>query len=116
MKDVEVHGRSTHHTNQPHLTRAAVLLQAMKEDPPLDARCHDKFLIQSVSIGSDEDIQNIAKLVRLNLPWRSTLTLSSGRMVKRSLRMPSGNERFESHFYLHMIQWEHHNRTMSTDR
>ena len=30
-----------------------VLLQTMKEDPPLDARCKDKFLVQSVAIPSD---------------------------------------------------------------
>jgi hypothetical protein len=29
-----------------------VLLQAMKEDPPPDARCRDKFLVQSVAIGA----------------------------------------------------------------
>ncbi|CAF9913399.1 MAG: hypothetical protein GOMPHAMPRED_007890 [Gomphillus americanus] len=31
-----------------------VLLQAMKEDPPLDARCRDKFLVQSVAIDADQ--------------------------------------------------------------
>jgi hypothetical protein len=30
-----------------------VLLQTMKEDPPLDVRCKDKFLVQSVSIPAD---------------------------------------------------------------
>jgi len=32
-----------------------VLLQAMKEDPPLDARCRDKFLVQSVGISRELD-------------------------------------------------------------
>lgn len=33
-----------------------VLLQAMKEDPPLDARCRDKFLVQSVAINGDQEL------------------------------------------------------------
>ncbi|KAJ3331011.1 phosphatidylinositol-binding protein scs2 [Blyttiomyces sp. JEL0837] len=34
-------------------TEVQVLLQAMKEDPPLDFKCKDKFLIQSMKISSD---------------------------------------------------------------
>lgn len=45
-----------------------VLLQAMKEDPPLDARCRDKFLVQSVPISPDQDIGNIAAIVSVVLP------------------------------------------------
>ncbi|KIW05295.1 hypothetical protein, variant [Verruconis gallopava] len=32
-----------------------VLLQAMKEDPPLDAKCRDKFLVQTVIIPADQE-------------------------------------------------------------
>nr|POE82355.1 vesicle-associated membrane protein-associated protein c16g5.05c [Quercus suber] len=32
-----------------------VLLQAMKEDPPLDTRCKDKFLVQSVAVPADQE-------------------------------------------------------------
>ncbi|KAK5163718.1 phosphatidylinositol-binding protein scs2 [Saxophila tyrrhenica] len=32
-----------------------VLLQAMKEDPPPDAKCRDKFLVQSVAISPSTD-------------------------------------------------------------
>ncbi|CAD6445160.1 d5a8566e-ad84-46f8-a701-972ecfd2eeba [Sclerotinia trifoliorum] len=32
-----------------------VLLQAMKEEPPLDAKCRDKFLVQSVEITPDKE-------------------------------------------------------------
>lgn len=32
-----------------------VLLQAMKEEPPLDAKCRDKFLVQSVLTSPDQD-------------------------------------------------------------
>ncbi|KJX95970.1 msp domain-containing protein [Zymoseptoria brevis] len=41
-----------------------VLLQAMKEDPPADARCRDKFLVQSVAIGAAaaESSANVAQI------------------------------------------------------
>ncbi|KAI6248194.1 hypothetical protein HI914_03718 [Erysiphe necator] len=32
-----------------------VLLQAMKEDPPLDTRCRDKFLVQSVAVAGENE-------------------------------------------------------------
>ena len=41
-----------------------VLLQAMKEDPPLDARCRDKFLVQSVGIPKEHDVGSFATIVR----------------------------------------------------
>jgi len=34
---------------------APVVLQPMKQDPPLDARCKDKFLVQSVQIPAGEN-------------------------------------------------------------
>lgn len=42
-----------------------VLLQAMKEDPPLDAKCRDKFLVQSVPITPERDVGNISAIVSL---------------------------------------------------
>ncbi|CAK5284096.1 unnamed protein product, partial [Mycena citricolor] len=33
----------------------AVMLQPLKEEPPLNAKCKDKFLIQSTTISSDKD-------------------------------------------------------------
>jgi hypothetical protein len=39
-----------------------VLLQAMKEDPPLDVRCRDKFLVQSVVVTSDKDTGNVTQI------------------------------------------------------
>ena len=41
----------------------AVLLQAMREDPPPDARCRDKFLVQSVAITPDRDVGGITAIV-----------------------------------------------------
>ncbi|KAJ9642557.1 phosphatidylinositol-binding protein scs2 [Coniosporium tulheliwenetii] len=39
-----------------------VLLQAMKEDPPMDARCRDKFLVQSVAVTADKEFSNVASI------------------------------------------------------
>ncbi|KHN93880.1 Vesicle-associated membrane protein [Metarhizium album ARSEF 1941] len=40
-----------------------VLLQAMKQDPPLDAKCRDKFLVQCAPITSDKDFSSIASVL-----------------------------------------------------
>ncbi|KFG81354.1 putative integral ER membrane protein Scs2 [Metarhizium anisopliae] len=40
-----------------------VLLQAMKQDPPLDAKCRDKFLVQCAPIPSDKDFSTIASVL-----------------------------------------------------
>lgn len=39
-----------------------VLLQAMKEDPPPDARCRDKFLVQSVAVDNSIEAANISSV------------------------------------------------------
>lgn len=45
-----------------HIIEVQVILQAMKEDPPLDAKCRDKFLVQSVAISPDKETANLAQL------------------------------------------------------
>ena len=35
----------------------------MKQDPPLDAKCRDKFLVQSAPINSDQDFASIASVL-----------------------------------------------------
>jgi len=35
----------------------------MKEDPPPDAKCRDKFLVQSVLVTADRDFTNVGSLV-----------------------------------------------------
>ncbi|KAI9853606.1 MAG: phosphatidylinositol-binding protein scs2 [Vezdaea acicularis] len=40
-----------------------VLLQAMKEDPPLDTKCRDKFLVQTVAVTADKEFSNVAQIV-----------------------------------------------------
>jgi len=39
-----------------------ILLQAMKEDPPPDAKCRDKFLVQSVLVTADKEFTNVGSL------------------------------------------------------
>lgn len=46
------------------LTWYSVLLQAMKEQPPPDAKCRDKFLVQSVAVTADKEFTNIGAIVR----------------------------------------------------
>lgn len=48
----------------PAYIKPAVLLQAMKEDPPPDAKCRDKFLVQSVLVTADKEFTNVGQLVR----------------------------------------------------
>ena len=48
--------------DRPVLT-LAVLLQAMKQEPPADAKCRDKFLVQSVIITADKEFSNVTQIV-----------------------------------------------------
>ena len=40
-----------------------VLLQAMKEDPPAEAKCRDKFLVQTISITADREFTTVPAIV-----------------------------------------------------
>ncbi|KAL2118556.1 hypothetical protein VTJ04DRAFT_8216 [Mycothermus thermophilus] len=40
----------------------SVLLQAMKAEPPLDAKCRDKFLVQSVLVTMERERETMAKI------------------------------------------------------
>ncbi|KAI1211778.1 VAMP-associated protein [Annulohypoxylon truncatum] len=40
----------------------SVILQAMKQEPPADAKCRDKFLVQSVPITGDKEFANLASI------------------------------------------------------
>lgn len=42
---------------------STVLLQAMKQDPPADTKCRDKFLVQSVPISGDLEFSNVQTIV-----------------------------------------------------
>jgi hypothetical protein len=38
----------------------------MKQEPPPDAKCRDKFLVQSVAVTADKEFTNITAIVRYN--------------------------------------------------
>jgi hypothetical protein len=45
------------------LSSVTVLLQAMKQEPPMDMKCRDKFLVQSVAVTADKEFANIGSIV-----------------------------------------------------
>ncbi|EOO01915.1 putative msp domain-containing protein [Phaeoacremonium minimum UCRPA7] len=45
-----------------HEVEVTVLLQAMKQDPPLDTKCRDKFLVQSVNISGDKEFTSVQQI------------------------------------------------------
>ncbi|EPS38303.1 hypothetical protein H072_7948 [Dactylellina haptotyla CBS 200.50] len=59
----------------------AVLLQAMREDPPADFRCRDKFLVQSVSITADQEFANISSV------WQSVEKTAKDQIQEKKIRV-----------------------------
>jgi hypothetical protein len=39
----------------------------MKQEPPMDMKCRDKFLVQSVAVTADKEFANIGSIVGLTL-------------------------------------------------
>lgn len=63
-----------------------VLLQAMKEDPPADAKCRDKFLVQSVVI-PDPSVTNVTQI------WQSVEATAKGSIQEKKIKvsfLPAG--------------------------
>lgn len=59
----------------------------MKEDPPLDAKCRDKFLVQSVAITNNDDPNNVANI------WSTVEKTSKSSIAERKIRvnfLPAG--------------------------
>ncbi|KAH7025920.1 PapD-like protein [Microdochium trichocladiopsis] len=56
----------------------AVILQAMKHEPPPDTKCRDKFLVQSVEITGDKEFANLSAI------WDSVPKSS---VVERKIRV-----------------------------
>jgi hypothetical protein len=70
---ISIWGTIRYHSNQ-----FIVLLQAMKQEPPLEAKCRDKFLVQSVAVTSDKEFTNINEIVRATqLPPPPNIHLSN---------------------------------------
>lgn len=65
--EVEVSGKCSASLNtslpRMELLTSTVLLQAMKQEPPIDARCRDKFLVQSVTITGDKEFTGVPQIV-----------------------------------------------------
>ncbi|MCJ1279970.1 phosphatidylinositol-binding protein scs2 [Puttea exsequens] len=58
-----------------------VLLQAMREDPPEDARCRDKFLVQSVAITPERDLGSVTAI------WQNVEKVAKGAVEERKIRV-----------------------------
>jgi hypothetical protein len=58
-----------------------VLLQAMKEDPPLDQKCRDKFLVQSVAVPGDKEFNNIPSV------WSNIEQTSKSSIQEKKIRV-----------------------------
>lgn len=59
----------------------------MKEDPPLDAKCRDKFLVQSVAISANDDASNVASI------WANIEKTNKSSVSERKIRvnfLPAG--------------------------
>jgi hypothetical protein len=78
----------------------------MKEDPPPDAKCRDKFLVQSVLVTADKEFTNVGSLVRRSgvyvpLDLRHRLIAScSGHTSSRRQSLRSKRRRSGSSFSL----------------
>ena len=61
-----------------------VMLQAMKEDLPTNAKCKDKFLIQSTIITPDKESMSLQDMVRHpHLAAALVLLTRASRLVER---------------------------------
>lgn len=49
----------------------------MKEEPPADAKCRDKFLVQSVVVAASKELDNIQTLVRSDQDEEAELYLTN---------------------------------------
>lgn len=58
-----------------------VLLQAMKQEPPLDAKCRDKFLVQSVAITADKEFTNTSTI------WQHVDEAEKGTVMEKKIRV-----------------------------
>ncbi|KAK4496261.1 hypothetical protein PRZ48_012241 [Zasmidium cellare] len=58
-----------------------VLLQAMKEDPPPDARCRDKFLVQSVAISASNEAPNVTQI------WQNIEQTAKSSIQEKKIRV-----------------------------
>ena len=66
----------------------------MKDDPPIDARCRDKFLVQSVSIPVEQDVGSITSIVSVRTAKiRAMIDELSGKTLRKQPKAQSKSER-----------------------
>lgn len=53
----------------------------MKEDPPLDTRCRDKFLVQSVSVPADKEVGTVAQI------WQNIEQTAKSSIQEKKIRV-----------------------------
>ncbi|KAI1958640.1 phosphatidylinositol-binding protein scs2 [Ophidiomyces ophidiicola] len=58
-----------------------VLLQAMKDEPPLDTKCRDKFLVQSVAVSADKEFSNVTAI------WHDVEQSAKNTIQERKIRV-----------------------------
>jgi len=58
-----------------------VLLQAMKQEPPVDAKCRDKFLVQSVAVTPDKEFTNVGSIQHVDDADKSAVQEKKIRVV-----------------------------------
>src|SRR4051794_38069958 len=88
----------------------------MKEDPPPDAKCRDKFLVQSVAVTADKEFSNVPSIVRSpskHLIFQSTNGFGSGskwtkppnpRWKRRKLRLFSCLQKAKCMLHISVLQ------------
>lgn len=57
-----------------HVSISPVMLQAMKDEPPLNAKCKDKFLIQSTAITPEKETMSLQDIVRSVHVWIASIS------------------------------------------
>lgn len=67
-------------TSDP-LISCIVLLQAMKEDPSMDVKCRDKFLVQTVLVTADREFSNVTAI------WQNVEKTSKASIQERKIRV-----------------------------
>ncbi|KAL7622969.1 phosphatidylinositol-binding protein scs2 [Parahypoxylon ruwenzoriense] len=67
----------------------SVILQAMKQEPPPDTKCRDKFLVQSVAITGDKEFANLASILT-EVKWDAIEKSSVQEKKIRVVFLPTG--------------------------
>lgn len=84
----------------------------MKEDPPLDAKCRDKFLVQSVAITPERDLGSITAIVSAAcFAFGSQLTTDA--VAKRGKHCERRSRREENSRCVPAGRWRHRDSTQT---